>query len=112
MRPDRQARTMLPIHDRRSPGLTTYDPMDPDAAYPPIVRLLPSEGAPNVVVIMLDDVGYCPRARSTVPARRRTQRRSHLAGVPAKQLISKESGSSVPRYSPVSPGFSSTRRVW
>src|SRR4249919_3268520 len=58
MTPDRPARTMLPIPDRPSPGLTTYDAKDPDTAFPPIEPLLPPEGAPNVVVILIDDVGF------------------------------------------------------
>ena len=56
--PDRHARTMLPIPDRPAQGLTTYDAKDPDTAYPPIEPLLPPEGAPNVLVILLDDVGF------------------------------------------------------
>jgi arylsulfatase len=58
MSPDRHARTMLPIPDRPAPGLTTYDAKDPDTAFPPIEPLLPPEGAPNVVIILLDDVGF------------------------------------------------------
>ncbi|RXZ49817.1 arylsulfatase [Agromyces binzhouensis] len=58
MRPDRHARTMLPIPDLPRPGLTTYDAKDPDTAYPPIEPLLPPEGAPNVLVILLDDIGF------------------------------------------------------
>jgi arylsulfatase A-like enzyme len=56
--PDRHARAMLPIPDRPSPGLTTYDAKDPDTGYPPIEPLLPPEGAPNVLIILLDDVGF------------------------------------------------------
>ena len=56
--PDRHARAMLPIPDRPSPGLTTYDAKDPDTAYPPIEPLLPPEGAPNVLIVLLDDVGF------------------------------------------------------
>ena len=44
MTPDRHARTMLPIPDRPSPGLTTYDAKDPDTAFPPIEPLLPPGG--------------------------------------------------------------------
>ena len=58
MSSDRHARTMLPIPDRPAPGLTTYDAKHPDAAFPPIEPLLPPEGAPNVLVILLDDVGF------------------------------------------------------
>ncbi len=55
---DRHARTMLPIPDRQPPGLTTYDARDPDTAYPPIEPLLPPQGAPNVLLVLLDDVGF------------------------------------------------------
>ena len=58
MSPDRHSRSMLPIPDRPAPGLTTYDAKDPDTAYPPIEPLLPPEGAPNVLVVLLDDVGF------------------------------------------------------
>ena len=57
-RPDRHARSMLPIPDRPAPGLTTYDAKDPDTAYPPIEPLLPPGGAPNVLIVLLDDVGF------------------------------------------------------
>ncbi|WP_327016447.1 arylsulfatase [Cryobacterium sp. MP_3.1] len=49
---------MLPIPDRPAPGLTTYDAKDPDTQYPPIEPLRPPAGAPNVLVILIDDAGY------------------------------------------------------
>ena len=49
---------MLPIPDIPKPGLTTFDAKDPDTSYPPIELLRPPEGAPNVLVILLDDVGF------------------------------------------------------
>ena len=55
---DRHARTMLPIPDRTPAHLTTYDAKDPDTAFPPIEPLLPPEGAPNVLIVLLDDVGF------------------------------------------------------
>jgi arylsulfatase A-like enzyme len=55
---DRQARATLPIPDRVAPGLTTYDAKDPDTTFPPIEPLLPPAGAPNVLVVLLDDVGF------------------------------------------------------
>ena len=58
MSPDRHSRGMLPIPDRPAPGLTTYDAKDPDTAFPPIEPLLPPAGAPNVLVVLLDDVGF------------------------------------------------------
>src|SRR5215216_6937470 len=56
--PDRRSRAILPIPDLVAPGLTTYDAKDPDTAFAPIDPLLPPEGAPNVLVILLDDVGF------------------------------------------------------
>jgi arylsulfatase A-like enzyme len=51
-------RVVLPIPDITRPGLTTYDAKDPDTSYPPIRELRPPEGAPNVLVILIDDVGF------------------------------------------------------
>jgi arylsulfatase len=39
-------------------GVTTYDAKDPDTSFPPIEPLRPPEGAPNVLLILLDDVGF------------------------------------------------------
>jgi arylsulfatase len=38
--------------------LTTYDAKDPDTKFPPIEPLRPPAGAPNVLIILLDDVGF------------------------------------------------------
>src|SRR5450755_4284218 len=51
-------RTVLPIPERPHVGLTTYDAKDPDTSFPPIESLRPPAGAPNVVVIMIDDAGF------------------------------------------------------
>ena len=51
-------RSVLPIPDRRPVTLTTYDAKDPDTKFPPITQLRPPTGAPNVLVILLDDVGF------------------------------------------------------
>ena len=58
MSSDRHARAILPIPDRPVQGLTTYDAKDPNTSYPPIEPLLPPPGAPNVLVVLLDDVGF------------------------------------------------------
>src|SRR5215204_4998454 len=55
---DEPQRAILPIPDVTPPGLTTYDAKDPEAEFPPIRELRPPEGAPNVLVILLDDVGF------------------------------------------------------
>jgi arylsulfatase A-like enzyme len=51
-------RSVLPIPDRTHVGLTTYDAKDPDTKFPPIESLRPPEGAPNVLIVMLDDAGF------------------------------------------------------
>jgi arylsulfatase A-like enzyme len=52
------ARTVLPIPDRPHIGLTTYDAKDPNTKFPAIEPLRPPKDAPNVVVVLLDDVGF------------------------------------------------------
>ena len=52
------SRTILPIPDVPHVGLTTYDAKDPDTSYPPIKDVRPPEAAPNVLVILIDDVGF------------------------------------------------------
>jgi arylsulfatase len=56
--PREPQREILPIPDITPPGLTTFDAKDPDTTYPPIVPLRPPEGAPNVLIILIDDVGF------------------------------------------------------
>lgn len=58
MATDKEARTVLPIPDMPRTGLVTYDAKDPDTRFPPIEQLRPPKGAPNVLVILIDDAGY------------------------------------------------------
>jgi arylsulfatase A-like enzyme len=51
-------RTVLPIPERAYVGLTTYDAKDPDTDFPPITQLRPPAGAPNVLIILIDDAGF------------------------------------------------------
>jgi arylsulfatase A-like enzyme len=51
-------RTVLPIPDQPHVGLTTYDAKDPDTKYPLIRELRPPTGAPNVLLILIDDAGF------------------------------------------------------
>ena len=55
---DKLSRAVLPIPDREHVGLTTYDAKDPDTKFPPIAPLRPPKGAPNVLIVLLDDVGF------------------------------------------------------
>jgi arylsulfatase A-like enzyme len=52
------ARTNLPIPDRPNTGLVTYDAKDPDTSFPPIEPLRPPAGAPNVLIVLIDDTGF------------------------------------------------------
>ena len=52
------SRSNLPIPHRQHVGLTTYDAKDPDTTFPPIEAVRPPKGAPNVMVVMLDDTGF------------------------------------------------------
>ncbi|AQA20537.1 sulfatase family protein [Rhodococcus sp. MTM3W5.2] len=74
-------RGVLPIPDRQHIGLTTYDAKDPDTAFPPIEPLLPPEGAPNVLVILLDDVGYGASSAFGGPANTPTAERLQRDGL-------------------------------
>jgi arylsulfatase A-like enzyme len=55
---ERIQRSVLPIPDRPHTGLVTYDAKDPDTEFPPIEPLRPPEGAPNVLIVLLDDAGF------------------------------------------------------
>ncbi|PAP99855.1 arylsulfatase [Mesorhizobium mediterraneum] len=55
---DKINRSVLPIPTRPRTGLITYDAKDPESKYPVIEQLRPPKGAPNVLVILLDDVGF------------------------------------------------------
>ena len=55
---DSMKRDVLPIPDPQHVGVTTYDAKDPDTKFPPITQLRPPDGAPNVLIVLIDDVGY------------------------------------------------------
>ncbi len=51
-------RNILPIPDIAPINLTTFSAKDPDSRFPPIVPLRPPTGAPNLLIILIDDVGF------------------------------------------------------
>ncbi len=55
---DKTPRHILPVPDRPRTGLITYDAKDPDTKFPPITQLRPPKGAPNVLIVLLDDAGF------------------------------------------------------
>src|SRR5512138_3821437 len=55
---DKIQREILPIPDIPHIGVTTYDARDPANHYPPIEPLRPPKGAPSVLIVLIDDVGF------------------------------------------------------
>ena len=51
-------REILPVPDNQHVGFTAYDAKDPDAKYPHIEPLRPPKGAPNVLIVLIDDAGF------------------------------------------------------
>ena len=111
MSADRHARDILPIPDRPARGLTTYDAKDPNTAFPPIEPLLPPPGAPNVLVVLLDDVGF--GASTTFGGPCRTPTADRLAAA----MGCATTGSTPLRCAPrrgrrCSPAATTTRSAW
>ena len=55
---NRVQREILPVPDRPHTGFIAYDAKDPDSHFPPIEPLRPPAGAPNVLIVLIDDVGF------------------------------------------------------
>ena len=51
-------REVLPIPDRPYDGPVYEDAKDPAAKFPPIEPLRPPAGAPNVLIVLIDDAGF------------------------------------------------------
>lgn len=51
-------RSHLPMPNTEKPKFIAYDAKDPDSKFPPIPQLRPPKGAPNVLVILIDDAGF------------------------------------------------------
>ncbi len=74
-------RDILPIPDVKHVGLTTYDAKDPDTTYPPITMLRPPKGAPNVLIVLVDDVGFGASSAFGGPCNTPTAERLAAGGV-------------------------------
>ncbi|TSD45361.1 sulfatase-like hydrolase/transferase [Rhodococcus sp. KBS0724] len=79
--PTSRRREVLPVPDRQHLGLVTYDAKDPDTTFPPITPRLPPDGAPNVLVILLDDVGFGASSAFGGPADTPTAERLQRGGL-------------------------------
>ena len=51
-------RSHLPMPNTLRPQSITYDAKDPDSKFPPIEQLRPPKGAPNVLIVLIDDAGF------------------------------------------------------
>ena len=79
--PPQVRRDILPIPDAKHVGLTTYDAKDPNTTYPPITMLRPPEGAPNVLIVLIDDVGFGASSAFGGPCNTPTAERLAAGGV-------------------------------
>jgi hypothetical protein len=55
---DKKHRSHLPMATPERTGFVAYDAKDPDSKFPPIEHLRPPKGAPNILVILIDDAGF------------------------------------------------------
>src|SRR5512142_710446 len=55
---DKKHRSHLPMPNTTRPQFVAYDAKDPDSKFPPIEQLRPPKGAPNVLIILIDDAGF------------------------------------------------------
>lgn len=74
-------REVLPIPDRKPARPTTYDAKDPDTKFPPIRPLRPPTGAPNVLIILFDDVGFGASSAFGGPCQTPTAERLAASGL-------------------------------
>ena len=74
-------RSVLPIAARAHTGLVTYDAKDPDTSFPPIEPMRPPAGAPNVLIVLLDDVGFAASSAFGGPANCPTAERLAASGL-------------------------------
>jgi arylsulfatase A-like enzyme len=74
-------RWALPVPDVDRGAVSTYDARDPETAFPPIVPLRPPAGAPNVLIVLLDDVGFGASSAFGGPVHTPTAERLSSAGL-------------------------------
>src|SRR5690606_32187192 len=51
-------RAHLPLPNTVRAEVVTYDAKSPDTKLPPIPQVRPPKGAPNVLIVLIDDVGF------------------------------------------------------
>ena len=78
---DQSSRDVLPIPDSPYEGDPPMDARDPAATFPPIEPLRPPAGAPNVLVVLLDDVGFAASSAFGGPCATPTAERLAAGGL-------------------------------
>ncbi len=74
-------RSNLPMPDPQHVGVTTFEAKDPASKYPPIGQIRPPKGAPNVLIVLLDDVGFAASSAFGGPIHTPTAERLAKAGL-------------------------------
>jgi arylsulfatase len=74
-------RSILPVPDRDEPGPTIVDARDPAATFPAIEPLRPPTGAPNVLIVLIDDAGFAASSAFGGPCSTPTAERLAAGGL-------------------------------
>ncbi len=78
---DRRHRSHLPMPNTEKPRFVAYDAKDPDSRFPPIPQLRPPAGAPNVVIVLIDDAGFGSSSAFGGPCRTPTAEKLAATGL-------------------------------
>ena len=79
--PEDLPRAVLPIPDPAQEPPTILDAKDPAATFPPIEELRPPAGAPNVLIVLIDDAGFAASSPFGGPCRTPTADRLAESGI-------------------------------
>ncbi len=74
-------RSNLPMPNTIPPKLITYDAKNPDTKFPPIEQLRPPKGAPNVLIVLIDDAGFGSSSAFGGPAQTPTLEKLAASGL-------------------------------
>src|SRR4029450_2707531 len=78
---DARDRSVLPMPDPEREAPTILDAKDPAAKFPPIERLRRPAAAPNVLIVLLDDVGFAASSAFGGPCSTPTAERLAAGGL-------------------------------
>ena len=81
MSKDTKHRSHLPMPNTQRSQFIAYDAKDPDSKFPPIEQLRPPKGAPNVLIVLIDDAGFGSSSAFGGPCQTPTAERLAGAGL-------------------------------